>query len=113
MNKREIGFEAEASAKKYLEQHGLTFLDKNFNSRFGEIDLIMQDGNQHVFVEVRLRNNSNYTSALESVDFRKQNKLRKTALFYLQINQLLDKVPCRFDVVAIENTHIQWIKNAF
>lgn len=113
MNKKQVGLEAEQTARKYLEEQGLTFVESNFSSRFGEIDIVMKDNSHRVFIEVRVRNNTSYTSAVESVDFRKQNKLRKTALFYLQKNNLLDKVPCRFDVIAIEKNHIQWIKNAF
>jgi len=114
---KQIGQTAEDAARQYLQKQGLTFVEANFTTRLGEIDLIMKDNKTLVFVEVRLRNNKHYASALESVDFRKQTKLRKAALSYLQKEQLFDKVACRFDVIAAEadnNTFkFQWIKNAF
>ena len=77
----------------------------------------MNDEKVLVFIEVRIRNNKNFASALESVDFRKQEKIRKTASFYLMKNKLTNKISCRFDVLAIQHhtnsTQCQWIKNAF
>ena len=51
-------------------------------------------------------------SPLEAVDARKQQKIFRTAMYYLTEQQLED-VPCRFDVVGIEGTKITLIKNAF
>jgi putative endonuclease len=113
----EIGQQAEQAACNYLQQKGLQLEDKNFSSKFGEIDLIMKDGEFLVFIEVRLRTNLNYATALESVTRQKQRKIIKTAQFYLQTQGLLDKVPCRFDVIAVTFSDVEidfdWIKNAF
>ena len=113
----ELGKKAEQRACQHLKKAGLKLLEKNFHSKMGEIDIIMKDKDELVFVEVRLRNHQDYASALESVDYYKQQKLRKTAQFYLQKHRLADKVPCRFDVVAVaflaQNPSFDWIKNAF
>ncbi len=110
-----IGQNAEKIACQYLQDNGLKLLKKNFHSRFGEIDLIMQDGNTLVFIEVRCRRNNAQVSAAESVSFAKIQKIRKTAEYYLL---QLEEVPnCRFDVIAMihngNNYHIDWIQNAF
>jgi len=109
---------AEAQAEAYLQQHGLVTRVKNYRAKQGEIDLIMTQGDTLVFVEVRLRTNPYFTSAAETVDYRKQQKMIKTAQQFLLQQRLTDKVPCRFDVIAIDNTpnkpnSIQWIQNAF
>ena len=99
---------AEDSALNYLKQQGLTLVQKNFHSRFGEIDLIMMDGITTVFVEVRKRA-SGIDSAIESVTPAKQKKLIKAAQFYL-VKKGFD-IPCRFDLVAMDKTEIKWLKN--
>ena len=105
---------AEQLAAQYLQQQGLKLLQTNYRSRFGEIDLILQEGDTHVFVEVRLRSNAAFGGAAASIDARKQAKLLKTAQFYLSEFKLMP--PCRFDVVlmqSIDPNQIEWIKNAF
>ena len=53
----------------------------------------------------------------ETIDFRKQAKLRATALYYLQKNRRASKKPCRFDIVAVTGARtserVQWLQNAF
>ena len=78
----------------------------------GEIDLIAKDGAYYVFCEVKYRADERKGSPLEAVDARKQQKIFRTAMYYLTEQQLED-VPCRFDVVGIEGTKITLIKNAF
>ena len=105
---------AEQLAAQYLQQQGLKLLQTNYRCRFGEIDLILQEGDTHVFVEVRLRSNAAFGGAAASIDARKQAKLLKTAQFYL--SEFKRVPPCRFDVVlmqSIDPNQIEWIKNAF
>lgn len=114
----EFGHKKEEQAEKYLASHGMRLKEKNYRCKMGEIDLIMYDkDNTLVFVEVRYRNRDDYGGGLESVDNRKQKKLIRTATYYLQQKNLLDKIPCRFDVVAISDimseTTFEWIKDAF
>lgn len=116
-----IGAQAEAQAEAFLVQQGLVTRTRNYRCKLGEIDLIMLHKNARgttlVFVEVRLRTNKRFAPALETVDYRKQQKIIKTATRFLQEQKLYDKVACRFDVVALDQTGtappIQWIQNAF
>ncbi len=83
-NKRDIGQNFEKMACVYLQKQGLKLKDKNANFRVGEIDLIMTDHDQLVFVEVRYRKDNQYGGALASVTVQKQQKLIKAAQIYLQ-----------------------------
>ncbi|MEQ8208082.1 MAG: YraN family protein [Woeseia sp.] len=112
------GAEAETYALKWLQKRKLRCLARNVRSRFGEIDLVMEDSQTVVFVEVRYRSATNRLSAAESVDYRKQHKLTLTASWYLARNPPLQHRPVRFDVVAIDGrttdrSALQWIKDAF
>ncbi|HEX5637876.1 MAG TPA: YraN family protein [Gammaproteobacteria bacterium] len=109
------GEAAEQLACAYLQQQGLRLLEKNYRCRQGEIDLVMQQGDSLVFIEVRQRSHARFGGAAASVTTKKQEKLRLTALHYLQ-----HKAPganARFDVVAVQGEqtqqHIEWIRNAF
>lgn len=112
-----LGRSSEAHARQYLQQHGLTYVARNYTTATGEIDLIMRDGSVLVFIEVRTRQNKYFGTAQDSVDYRKQSKVIKTAQCYLKQYQLTERVLCRFDVVAVgysnEQVMIEWIKSAF
>ncbi len=116
-NSKKTGTQGEELAQQYLSKQGLTLIEKNFNCRLGEIDLIMQEGEYLVFIEVRIRHNQRFASPMESITYNKQQKSSKTAQFYLQQHHLIDKVPCRFDAVAVNlksaQPSFEWIKNAF
>jgi len=105
---------AEQLAAQYLQQQGLKLLQTNYSCRYGEIDLILQDGDIHVFAEVRLRSSTAFGGAAASIDARKQAKLLRTAQHYLSRFKIIP--PCRFDAVLMQATDIkkiEWIKNAF
>lgn len=107
----------ESAAEQHLQQHGLQPLARNYTCRSGEIDLVMRDGETLVFVEVRFRKTDRFGSPVESVTYRKQQKLLRTAqLFLLAHRQWQDK-PCRFDIIAARpaasGLQFEWINNAF
>jgi putative endonuclease len=108
------GAQAEQWAAQYLQQQGLKLIAQNYRGRFGEIDLIMQDGMSLVFIEVRLRRNTGFGGAAASIDTRKQQRIIRTAQQYLAT--LANTPPCRFDVVLmddVQGVQMQWLKNAF
>jgi putative endonuclease len=111
--KTQLGAQAEQKARRYLESRGLRFVVQNYRNPCGEIDLIMRDGEDIVFVEVRSRTGCEYGSAIESINNTKRKKIIKTATLYLQKNNYFDKVNCRFDVIGIVTENCEWIKNAF
>ena len=116
-NTSDIGANAENQCLIYLSDHGLKKLDKNFHSKMGEIDLIMEDKKTIVFVEVRYRSRQQYGTAIETVHFHKRKKIVLTAQYYLQKNSRLQKYNCRFDILGVSTYNDQlkfnWLKNAF
>ena len=106
---------AENTALEYLLARGLSLIERNYHSRTGEIDLIMEDADTLVFVEVRYRKTKKFGSPLESITQNKQNHLTQCAQYYLSSNRI--NRPSRFDVVGIspnrESLDIEWIPNAF
>ena len=113
MDKKSIGDSAEQKACEFLQAKGLVLVTRNYRCYHGEIDLIMQDGDEIVFVEVRSRARIDYGYAIETVDYHKQKKLLNTATHFLQQKNWLDIVDCRFDVIGFLNNNIEWIKDAF
>jgi putative endonuclease len=83
MLKSLLGQSAESRAEAFLKTHGLKRVTRNWRCRFGEIDLVMQDGATLVFVEVRLRSRSDFGGAAASVTPAKQKKLLAAARQYL------------------------------
>ncbi len=107
------GQAAEALAAAYLQSQKMKLVAKNFRCEYGEIDLIMQDGNSLVFIEVRLRSNASFGGAAMSVTRSKQEKIKRTAQRYMQLH---GESACRFDVFlmhAIDINAVEWLKNAF
>ena len=109
------GQQAEDYALAFLQTQGLVLVERNYRCRGGEIDLIMRDGPQLVFVEVRYRSDQRYGGALASVGAQKQSRLIRAASHYL-VSKRIDR-PTRFDVAAVSPDQgklaIQWIKGAF
>ena len=109
------GAQAEQTAARWLQNHGLTLISTNYRCRFGEIDLILRDGNTLVFAEVRLRSRKDFGGAAASIDARKQSKLIRAAQHYLATLPVTP--PCRFDALLLDtpdgNNEIEWLKNAF
>ena len=112
MNER--GRRAEQWAAQYLQHQGLQPVAQNYRSRYGEIDLIMRDGETLVFVEVRLRSHAGFGGAAASIDAHKQQRIVRTAQQYLA--GLARTPPCRFDAVLLDDdagSNVQWLRNAF
>lgn len=110
--KQKVGYKAEEKACAFLQSKGLILVEKNFSCERGEIDLIMKENDYIVFVEVRSRN-SNYTEALESISQAKQHRVIRAATIFLLHKNWFNKIDCRFDVIAMDETETHWIKNAF
>ena len=99
MNKKTIGDKGESFAAKLYAKSGYTVVERNYHSRYGEIDLIAENETQICFVEVKTRNLSSMGNPAEAVDYRKQKKLTLTAMKYLSEAECF-KQP-RFDVLEI------------
>ncbi|MEK7702368.1 MAG: YraN family protein [Nitrospirota bacterium] len=97
------GQEGESIALSFLVKKGYQIVERNFKCSFGEIDLIAWEGKTLVFIEVKARASKLFGGPEAAVDFKKQQKINRVALFYLQQKKITDS-PCRFDVVGIVKT---------
>ncbi len=112
---KQAGDQAEDLALAHLQRAGLRLLVRNYRTPGrggGEIDLIMRapDGTC-VFVEVRRRASSSHGGAAASVSWAKQKRIVFAARHYLM--RLGTLPPCRFDVVAVQAGHLEWLAGAF
>ena len=108
------GYAAEQRALDYLSARGLRLLARNYRVRVGELDLVMTDGAELVFVEVRRRASSAWGGAAASVTPEKQARVRRAAQAFLADRWGARRwPPMRFDVVAIEGERLDWIRGAF
>ena len=89
----------EDAARLYLENKGFSFVAANLHVGHDEIDLLMRDGRTLVFVEVKLRRDDRYGSAAAFVDARKQQRIRATAMLWLEAHETA--LQPRFDVIEI------------
>ena len=110
MNHIEFGQKGEKLAKEYLENLGFTLIHSNYRASHAEVDLIMQDGNEVVFIEVKTRSYDYYGSPEEFVDQNKQDNMAFAASLYMIDNEYEGEI--RFDIVAIIlNVGLQKIKH--
>ena len=116
---RAAGTWGEAQVAAYLRQRGYQLIAHSYRCRFGEIDLIARKGKVLCFVEVKARTNLKCGLPRDYVTAAKQEKLRKTAAFYLSEKEL--DCPARFDVAEVysdaehspASVRIEYLENAF
>ena len=113
---RLLGRWGEALAAEELRRRGCRLVEAGWRCRFGEVDLIAEEGPFLCFVEVKLRKDGRVAQAREFVDRRKQEKLRATAQLYLAEHPT--QLQPRFDSACVEmqGTHVlsvDYLENAF
>lgn len=113
----ELGESGENLACEKLSSSGYEVIARRYRTPAGEIDIIARDDETLVFVEVRRKSGAHYGAAAESVTRDKQRRVIRMAVDYLARENLYDKCPVRFDVVAIddlpEGPAITLVKSAF
>lgn len=108
------GAAVEARCARWLAQRGLPVVARNVRCRYGEIDLVLDDGEVLVFAEVRLREHDGFGGAAASVDARKRSRIVACARWYLAQHPRQALRACRFDVLAVgADGAIDWIRDAF
>lgn len=115
---RKKGIKFEKIASNYIEESGLRVITRNFNSRYGEIDLIAEDTSSDtiVFIEVKARTSNKFGTPEEAITNKKIKNIIKTSLEFISLMNLTNK-NIRFDIITIEkdkdyNYKIKHIKNA-
>ncbi|MCS7150830.1 MAG: YraN family protein [Endomicrobia bacterium] len=115
MNRKQIGNFYEDVAIDYLRRKKYKILDRNYKTKFGELDIIAYDKmeNCYVFVEVRYRTNLSYGTPQETVNYYKQRRIILASMVYIKRNKLKN-VNLRFDIIAIDSkNNVEHIINAF
>ncbi len=95
-----FGKKGEDLAVSLLIDNGYIILERNFRTKFGEIDIIAKDKGTFAFVEVKTRRSENFGLPLEAISKAKQRKISKMAVAFSQEKGLLGKM-ARFDVISI------------
>lgn len=106
----------EELAVKFLKKNNLKLIFRNFYTKYGEIDIIMQaHDDELVFAEVRYRHS--LYAAQQSINKKKILKIFNASMIFLAKNSTYEHMNCRFDFILahgnINNIRIKWLKNAF
>jgi len=97
---KELGEKAEGLAEAFFIEKGYHVLERNYRVKCGEIDLILEDRSQVIFVEVKSRSSAKYGQPQEAITYHKKRQIIRVAKWYLQKKGYLDR-EIRFDVLAI------------
>ena len=120
MNVGEVGIQGEKRVAHFLRQRGFNVIKRNYQCRFGEIDIIAENGEYILFVEVKTRKQNALISGVEAVDIHKQSRITLSAQDYIS-KTLCEKQP-RFDVAVVTvceksdgsvGYSLKYIENAF
>lgn len=107
---KQIGDLGEKLAEKYLKKEGYEIIEKNFRTRFGEIDIIAIDEDTLVFVEVKAKRGDRFGDPGEMITPQKIEKIKRTAKHFLTEKDLCD-ISWRIDAILIRKEKIEHIKN--
>ena len=99
MNSRQLGTLGENQAAQWLEARGCRIIMRNYRTRFGEIDLVVQEGRHLIFVEVKSRGMGSIARPKEAITAAKKARLQATAESYLQEHPT--QLQPRFDVIEV------------
>ncbi len=117
MDRLEIGKTGEKYARNFLLAKGCKVLRENFHSRFGEVDIIAEEGKTLIFIEVKTRTSDKFGAAEEAVGKKKIGKISKTALHFLSETSQKPYDDLRMDLIVVrlngryELKSIRHIKN--
>jgi putative endonuclease len=116
-----LGIYGESEAYDYLVKKGYEIVQRNYTCKIGEIDLIIKDKNELVFVEVKCRSSLYFGRPCEAVNYKKQRKIIRTTQNYIKEKNAY-KALVRFDIIEVlankcgnnfQLNEINHIKNAF
>ncbi len=99
--RKKLGAWGETLASDYLSKKGYELLEKNYHTRYGEIDLIMKIGGQLVAVEVKTRKSSTFGIAEDSITRKKYEAIQSTMFVYLESHPELG-TEWQLDILVIE-----------
>jgi putative endonuclease len=103
--RQRLGTEGEDLACVAIENAGYRIVERNYRSRFGEIDIVAIDGDTVVFVEVKTKTSGDFGDPVEEVTPQKQRQIISMGQEYHSFRCQPD-TPCRFDVVSVDLSYM-------
>ena len=94
-----LGGLAERKAANYMRKKGYDLIEHNYNTRFGEIDLIFEYNDMIIFTEVKARNENSIALPREFVDSKKQERIIAAASLFISQHKITQQV--RFDIIEV------------
>ena len=113
---KQKGDKGENIARQFLENLGYTFIEKNYSSSYGEIDLIFKDRSTLVFVEVKTRDNENFIKFEEIINDKKTNRILKTAENYIENTEIVfdeTRIDAVFIILSDGERKLKHLKNYY
>lgn len=110
MNNREIGNFFEEKSCELLKKEGYNILERNYQNRYGEIDIIAEKNHEIIFVEVKYRKSKKFGYGYEAINKKKLTKIFNLAQIYIQLKKYTD-YRVRFDCMSYLGEELEWIKN--
>ena len=115
----EIGKKGENLVAEYLKSKGFTVIKRNYKDRYGEVDIIAEDGENLVFIEVKTRSENAIVSGLDAIDEKKKRLVKNEAVMFTK--RLKTDLEPRVDVAEVtlsvvdgkEVRKLKYIKNAY
>jgi len=112
-NTSSLGRKGEERAASAIEAIGMSIIERNFRSQYGEIDIIAVHEDTIIFIEVKAWSVFNIDNLQYSIDLRKQRKIIKTAKYFLCENRKYSNMSIRFDVIFVKEKQIKHLASAF
>ena len=120
MNIGEVGKQGEKMVAEFLRKRGFNVIKRNYQCRYGEIDIIAENNEYILFVEVKTRKENPLISGMAAVDSHKQSRISLAAQDYIGKTNC-EKQP-RFDVAEVTvfekadktmGYNLKYLENAF
>ncbi len=97
-----FGTWGEEQAADFLKRQGYRIIERNYQCKAGEVDIVAADGDFFVFVEVKSRSSTRFGEPEEAVGKEKMHHMKRVANFYMRKHRIQpDAVKFRFDIVSI------------
>jgi putative endonuclease len=113
VNNKQKGQNGEDRAVAYLTSQGYEIITRNFRSTFGEIDIIAREQDTLIFIEVKAWSFFSIENLEYAVNWQKQQRIIKTAKFFLATHREYNCMPLRFDIIFIGSQGIHHLASAF
>ena len=113
MNTRRAGYAGEEQAAGYLSRNGYQIVERNFSKRSGEVDIVAVEGGTIAFCEVKSWERMPMSGLEQALSRRKQGRIVRTSLWYLQEHPEFADLQPRFDLIFVSHGRVQHLKNVF